>query len=45
MPNGIDITSSLKSLDFVQSTVANAINYSINTVQSITSFIISFLQP
>ena len=42
MPNGIDITSSLKSLDFVQSTVANAINYSINTVQSITSFIISF---
>ena len=42
MPNGIDITSSLKSLDFVQGTVANAINYSINTVQSITSFIISF---
>lgn len=42
MPNEIDITSSLKSLDFVQSTVANAINYSINTVQSITSFIISF---
>ena len=42
MPNGIYITISLKRLDFVQSTVANAINYSINTVQSITSFIISF---
>lgn len=42
MPNGIDITSSLKSLDFVQGTVTNAINYSINTVQSITGFVISF---
>lgn len=42
MQNGIDITSSLKSLDFVQGTVTNAINYSINTVQSITSFVISF---
>lgn len=42
MQNGIDITSSLKSLDFVQGTVTNAINYSINTVQSITGFVISF---
>lgn len=42
MPNGIDITSSLKNLDFVQGTVTNAINYSINTVQSITGFVISF---
>lgn len=42
MQNGIDITSSLKSLDFVEGTVTNAINYSINTVQSITSFVISF---
>lgn len=42
MQNGIDIASSLKSLDFAQGTVTNAINYSINTVQSIGSFVISF---
>lgn len=42
IPNGIDITSSLKSLDFVQGTINNAINYSINTVQNVTSFVVSF---
>lgn len=40
--NVIDIKSSLKSLDFLQGTVTDAINYSINTVQSIGSFVISF---
>lgn len=43
MPNGIDISSSLKSLDFVQNTMNNAINYSINTIQTAASFLISFL--
>ena len=40
--NVIDIKSSLKSLDFLQGTVTDAISYSINTVQSIGSFVISF---
>lgn len=40
--NVIDIKSSLKSLDFLQGTVTDAINYSINTVQSIGSFVVSF---
>ena len=40
--NVIDIKSSLKSIDFLQGTVTEAINYSINTVQSIGGFLVSF---
>lgn len=42
LQNGIDIKSSLKNLNFIEGTVTNAINYSINTVQNIGSFVISF---
>lgn len=42
MQTGIDIKSSLKSLDFVEGNLTNALNYSINTVQSVVGFVISF---
>ena len=42
LENRIDISNSLKSIDFIQTTVNNAIDYSINTVQSVVSFIVAF---
>ena len=42
MQTGIDLKSSLKSLDFVEGNLTNALNYSINTVQSVVGFVISF---
>ena len=42
LQNGIDIKNSLKSLNFLQGTVTDAIGYSINTVQSIGGFVVSF---
>ena len=39
---GIDIKGSIKSLDFIEGNLTNALNYSINTAQSVIGFVISF---